>query len=196
MGQSQTKEYYLPSGKNYSMSYVKYTNVNKNLTQELTQELNLSNVIQFDNLIVQFPKEYGILKLIYSAIWYKITNSGYTIKENISNLILNLRDPLNECLDKIIKYGFGENKDNQQACLSDLIIVKQCYQSNLDNIKYLLYTGNILVAGIIIDQEFINQVLNSDEIINDILSDIIIIIGYNLDSLIIKTNWIFLLSII
>jgi len=208
MGPAQSKEYYLPSGRNYSMSYVKHTDIkfkikklneaqNFNLQNFNLQNFNLSNLIQFDNVIIQYPKERGILKLIYSAMWYKITNLGYTIKENIPNLLLNLREPLNECLDKIINHGFLIEKDqdynhqdyNHQDYLSDLIIIKQCYQSNLDNIKYLLYTGNILVAGILIDQEFINQVLNSDDIINVVLSDIIIIIGYNLDSLIIKTNW-------
>ena len=193
MGQLQTKDYYIPSGRNYSMSYVKHTNIKCETFNE-AQNFNLSNLIQFDNVIIQYPKEHGILKLIYSAMWYKITNLGYTIKENIPNLSLNLRESLDECLDKIINYGFITEKDKeynqQEHCLSDLIITKQCYQSNLNNIKYLLCNGNILVAGILIDNEFINQVLNSDEIINDIISDIIIIIGYTSDSLIIKTNWV------
>ena len=186
MGQLQTKDYYIPSGRNYSMSYVKHINIKFKKLND-SQNFNLSNLIQFDNLIIKYPKENGILKLIYSAMWYKITNLGYTIKENIPNLSLNLCEPLNECLDKIINHGFINKRED---VLSDLIITKQCYQSNLNNIKYLLCNGNILVAGILIDNEFINQVLNSDEIINDIISDIIIIIGYNLDSLIIKTNWV------
>ena len=187
MGIAQSKEYYLPSGKNYSMSYIKYINVNINVNLMFVDNINLSNVIHFDNLIIQYPKESGILKLIYSAMWYKITNLGYSIKENISYLNLNLNDPLNECLDKIITHGF---LNKHEDVLSDLIITKQCYQSNLNNIKYLLCNGNILVAGILIDNEFISQVLDSDEIINDIISDIIIIIGFNSDSLIIKTNWV------
>ena len=58
---------------------------------------------------------------------------------------------------------------------------------SLDNIKYFLSNFSVLIAGIIIDKKFAKSIFNLD--IENKSSDVILIVGYTSDSLIIKTNW-------
>ena len=181
MGPVQSKEYNLPSGKNYSFSYCKQLEI-KSASSNARAFTDLSNLINFENNDCAFNE--NIIKLIYSAIKYKITNLGYTINPCI-NLNLNLNKSLKDNLETIINYGFY---NNQGDFLSDLIIKKQCYKSDLNTIFSLISSGNILVGGIIIDQELIDY-LDIKLTIDKLISDIILIIGFTEECLILKTNW-------
>ena len=71
--------------------------------------------------------------------------------------------------------------------LNDLTMTGKPYKVSLNNIKNLLSSGNILIAGIVIDEKFGKDVLQQN--ISSLLTDIIIIIGYNQSSLFIYSNW-------
>jgi hypothetical protein len=71
--------------------------------------------------------------------------------------------------------------------LKNFDIKPRCYVVSLDNIKYFLSRFDVLIAGIIIDKKFAKGIFKVD--IENKASDVILITGYTLDSLIIKTNW-------
>jgi hypothetical protein len=62
-----------------------------------------------------------------------------------------------------------------------------CYNPSLKNIKRLLSDFNVLIAGIIIDKELAERFGKK---VNGIVTDIVLIVGYTPDSLILKTTWI------
>ena len=163
MGQTQTKEKYdLPFGRNYSISYCRCYNVSK--TSSFKNEINLIKLIPDEKI------DY-VTDLISSVFNYKIKFLGYSV---VTKIPFFDKSPLNLYLSKIK--------------IMNLKITPVCYNSNLNNIKYLLNKGNILIAGLIMDSEFINSVLRCDYT-PDLVTDIVLIIGYTADSILIKTIW-------
>ena len=166
MGQTHTKEEIenltLPSGNNYLISYCRGYDVTKRI--KCSKEINLELLIS--------QKKINVQELIYNVFKYKIDFLGYSITDLKIKTIDNV--PLNIYLNQIK--------------IMDLIITNTCYNVKLSNIKYLLNKGNIIIAGLILDCEFIKEVFNI--ISSEELTDIVLIIGYNLDFIIIKTSWI------
>ncbi len=166
MGQTHTKEEIenltLPSGNNYMISYCRGYDVTKRI--KCSKETNLELLIS--------QKKLNVQELIYSIFKYKIDFLGYSIQD----LKIPPFDqiPLNIYLNQIK--------------IMDLEITSTCYNVKLSNIKYLLNKGNIIIAGLILDEEFLKETFNL--ISKEISTDIVLIIGYNLDFIIIKTGWI------
>ena len=174
MGQTQSS---LPSGKNYKYSYCKQLN---NLPY-----VNLPPILNLSHLIF-LPKNDGssyILKLIYTAIYYKIKHLGYNIKET-TNHFIHTNIQLSTIIENVCNHGI---KSSGKEILNDLTMTGKPYKVSLNNIKNLLSSGNILIAGIVIDEKFGKDVLQQN--ISSLLTDIIIIIGYNQSSLFIYSNW-------
>lgn len=170
MGNSTSKEYLLPSGLNYIVSYCKIH------TLPVHTCYGSSDLTYFTECD----------KLLLIPFYYKLRNMGYAVKSShFKAYYLNIKLPLNELIQKIIKAGIP----NSSGELLDVDIKHTCYYPTLNNIHVLLDSGNILIAGLIIDKEFIKKVLNSDDVINEIVSDIVLIIGYTKENILIKTNW-------
>ena len=66
-------------------------------------------------------------------------------------------------------------------------IVGKPYKVSLNNIKYLLSQGNILIAGIVLDERFGMEVLQ--KVVHSLLTDIVLIVGYNAENIYILSNW-------
>jgi hypothetical protein len=181
MGGSLSKEsklIKLPKTKKYLISYVKLENIPKQNEYDNKNEINLSNV--FTDL---GPSKYSV-KLIYGALIYKLKMIGFWIIPNIPDFDFNKESPLNIILENI-KNGFLLS---DYSDLLDVEIKTNGYYATIENIRYLLNNGNILVAGIILDNELINNLTNENES-NETVSDIILILGYNPTGLIIRTTW-------
>lgn len=111
------------------------------------------------------------MNLVLSVFKYKLSNSGY----HMGNLFYPINLPLNE----IIKFISSKIKPYE--------IKSKCYIVSLDNIKYLLSDFNVLIAGIIIDQDFAKNILKTE--ISQDVTDIVLITGYHNTTVTIKTNW-------
>ena len=162
MGNTSSKRYSLPLGKNYNISYCRQYNYKS----KIKDFIDLSS----------FLSEKG--DLISKLVIYTINNYGYSLKPTEQHFY-NL--PLNQ----IIKNFKIKSSDN--IILKDVSLKSRCYFVNEENIKSLLSDGNILIAGIIIDQEFSDLYLDKTPI-NYLITDIVLIIGYS-DKLVLKTNW-------
>jgi hypothetical protein len=105
---------------------------------------------------------------------------GYSLQQtpvfkNISNV------PLETILEQLTI------KSKNGIILSDITIKRICYYPTLCNIKALLSKGNVLIAGIILDPLFCNNILQ--QVIPTLITDIVLIVGYTPTSVIIKTSW-------
>jgi len=173
MGQTQSA---LPSGKHYKYSYCKQLdNLNFSILPPI---LNLSNLINFPS------GDNYILKLIYTAIYYKIKHLGYNIKEN-TNYYINNNIQLNKIIENVCNHGIKSSDDNYE--IKDLIMVGKPYKVSLNNIKQLLFKGNVIIAGIVLDEKFGMEVLQKE--VSSLLTDIILIVGYTETHLFIMSNW-------
>jgi hypothetical protein len=170
MGQTQTKRYYIPTTKNFKLSY----RIQENVPQcEILKKINLSKLVE----------EYKSVNLVSQLLYYKCNHQGYSFKEYP---VSTLSYRLDHIFEYISEKGIFLNGN---AIISDLSINYTCYYSNLNNIYYFLNKGSILVGGIILNKKFINEVLQMDSNNQDIMSDIILIVGYDTDSIYLKTNW-------
>ena len=165
MGNTSSKRYSLPLGKNYNISYCRQYN----------HRSKIKDFIDLSSFLIEQGDQGD---LISKLIIYEINKHGYSLKP-IEQRFYNL--PLNQ----IIKNFKIKSSDN--VILKDISLKSRCYFVNEENIKSLLSDGNILIAGIIIDQEFSDSVLDRTPI-NYLLTDIVLIIGYS-DKLVLKTNW-------
>jgi hypothetical protein len=165
MGNTSSKRYSLPLGKNYNISYCRQYN----------HRSKIKDFIDLSSFLIDQGDQGD---LISKLIIYEINKHGYSLKP-IEQRFYNL--PLNQ----IIKNFKIKSSDN--VILKDVSLKSRCYFVNEENIKSLLSDGNILIAGIIIDQEFSDSVLDRTPI-NYLLTDIVLIIGYS-DKLVLKTNW-------
>ena len=135
MGQTQSN--CIPSGKHYKYSYCKQLD---NLVYTfLPESINLILNLNFD----LSKNENYILNFIYVSIYYKIKNLGYNIKENTNYYIPTNNVQLNTIIENVALKGIMSSSNE---VLKDLSIVGKPYKVSLNNIKYLLSQGNILIA--------------------------------------------------
>ena len=176
MGQTQSD--FIPSGKHYKYSYCKqldnlvYTFLPESINLSLNLNLNLSK------------NENYILNFIYVSIYYKIKNLGYNIKENTNYYIPTNNVQLNTIIENVALKGIMSSSNE---VLKDLSIVGKPYKVSLNNIKYLLSQGNILIAGIVLDERFGMEILQ--KVVHSLLTDIVLIVGYDAESIYILSNW-------
>jgi len=165
--------YFIPTNKLFKMSYVIHENI-KTLSIPLN-DINLDN----NNF-----KDINKIPIIMQFIYYKLKNVGYNLTPlKIDYPYYNIDDILSQINSKGIPVL-------NHTSLNDFKIIKQCYEPSLNNIYHFLNKGNILLGGIILNEEFINDVLKIDkEPYIGIISDLILIVGYNPDNIFIKTNW-------
>jgi len=174
MGQKQTKqsEYFIPTTKNFKISYC----VQETITElvEKKEYIDLSKILQ----------EYSTLNLVLQVLYYKCKHQGYNFKE--FNVI-----PISYRIDHILEYISDKGiLLSNNAVINDINIIRNCYQPKLNNIYHFLNKGNILIGGIILNEIFISQVLKMDLFeYYDIISDIILIVGYDSTSIYLKTTW-------
>jgi hypothetical protein len=168
MGQSQSLQYTLPLGKRYTISYSPQYNVNEYGFVPETIHINIP-------ILNKNP-----IDLINSVFYSKLNRMGYSLQQtpifkNISNVALE------DILEQLTI------KSKNGIILSDITIKKNCYYPTLANIKALLSQGNVLIAGIILDPLFCNNVLQ--QVVPTLITDIVLIVGYTPTSVIIKTSW-------
>lgn len=180
---NQINELKIPKNKIYNVSYCTGNNLLGN-DKEFLEILNISSLIEYFNNSTN--KKNEVLVLIYSSFLYKLRSIGYSLvpKITINNQIINSN--LEDLIYLICKEGIYTEYDK----LSDLKVIGSCYNVNINNIKYLLNKGNIIIAGIIIDKPLLVDLnyLNLSLFENN-SSDIVLIVGYSYTELILKTNW-------
>ena len=74
--------------------------------------------------------------------------------------------------------------------LSDLVFKTKCYFPRLKNIKRLLSDKNILIAGIIVDKDLVKSLNFENVVLNNNVTDIVCIVGYDSEHILLKTMWI------
>jgi len=171
MGQQNTKQesLSLPSGKNFKHSYC-LRHENKVLKNKI-KNVDLSFLI----------KDYNT-QLVMQVFYYKLKHLGYTLSI-LKNVYTGYR--IENILNSFVKEGIPVIGDE---LINDLEITVECYEPHLNNIYYHLNNGNILIAGIILTTEFVNTLF--EKTVEDrVLSDIILITGYDSSNFFIKTTW-------
>ena len=160
----------------FKLSYVVHENI-KTISNSLNN-INLSNLIG----------ENHNVSIIMQFMYYKLKQVGYNLTPlKIEYQIYNINDILNE-------FKFKGISVLNHALLNDFKLNSQCYEPNLNNIYYFLNKGEILLGGIILNEKFLSNVLKIDtfkisNISDIIMSDIILIVGYNSENIYIKTKW-------
>ena len=170
MGQLESKNVNLPWGKNYIISYCSQSNIHE--PKETPPEVDLSTLINYHCK--------KTIDLIYGVIYYKLKNNGYDLPIYYNKIHTVM--PLNNLLDLLNNFS----SPNHYEILDDVVIDKKCFHPRLKNIKRLISNGNILVGGLIIDEK-LKHYLNSNEA-NE-LTDVVLIVGYNTEFILIKTTW-------
>jgi hypothetical protein len=165
----------IPVERLYHLSYVVQEKIEKiKEIEEIKNFIDLSYILE----------PYDQVGLIMQVIYYKLKNNGYTLKPlNIELVYSSIHDILQEFNKKGLPTSNGT--------INDINIVSNCYQSHLNTIYHFLNCGDILLGLIILDQEFINRVIKIDKkIVNNVIAtDIVLIVGYDLDTFFIKTKW-------
>ena len=169
MGQSSSSNlvYNLPKNKQFKLSYCKHKNMIINDTVYPT-EIDLSNILNTE------------ITLIESVFYYKISHCGYSL-DTFKLTDFNKK--------RLIDYFQTLRIIANSEFLTDLVIHTGCYVPNLNNIRYFLSKGSVLIAGIVLDNTLLSEVLNINEPFTGIITDIILIVGYTMDYIIIKTEW-------
>ena len=165
MGVQNSKNgYYMPDRKIFKLSYC----IHKNIT--------LSEIKNTNTDLSILVSDYSDVEVLSQLLYYKLKHIGYT---NLK--IINIEFPY---------YSLEHIIDNiKNIFIKDLKIKKECYEPNLNNIYHFLNKGRILLAGIILNDEFATEVLKLNLLDNQIVSDIILIVGYNTENIFIKSNW-------
>ena len=173
MGQENTKlfqENRVPREKLFKLSYIVHKNVKENAE---TKSLNLTTLLEpFKNV-----------DIIMQFLYCRLNSSGYNLKP--LNIELSCRN-VNEIFDEINVKGFPI-KNN--TLIKDIEIIKNCYRPTLNNIYHFLNRGNILLGFIILDETFVNETLNLKNF-KTIATDLVLIVGYSPESILIKTKWV------
>jgi hypothetical protein len=173
MGNSQSIN--IPTENKYFISYCKQYDVT---IEDIIFKDSIELILNYENISSNF-----ILSIIYS----QINNLGYSIKLKVPTYNIFKKDSsIKEIIEYIEKKGFLCS--DYSDILSDLIFDYQCYYPRLPNIKYLLNKNNILIAGIILDNNLMKS-LNLNFPKKDV-TDIICIVGYDNDHILIKSTWI------
>jgi len=173
MGQQQTKQlnYNIPNMKMFKLSYCIQNNIE--FISEIKEQIDLSLLV--NEFKVGIPLQF---------IYYKLKHAGYVFKEYSIDLQIYRLD---ELLNYFSNKGIFLSKN---AVINDVKIKSKCYESNLNNIYHFLNKGNILLGGIILNEDFITNVLKLDILdYTKTISDIILIVGYNQTHIYLKTNW-------
>ena len=173
-----SKEITLPTGKYFKHSYC-LKHENKVLKNKI-KGIDLSFLIDDYNT-----------QLIMQVFYYKLKHLGYTLGV-IKHVYTGYR--IEHIFNSFVKEGVPIKNDEM---IDDLTITVECYEPHLNNIYYHLNKGSILVAGIILTEEFIKNLFENfdkfdkfDKFDNKVLSDIILITGYDSSNFFIKTTWI------
>jgi hypothetical protein len=165
----------IPSGKNYTISYTKHSKFKA--VPNLESETNLVTGININNRTH--------LDLIYSVFYNNINNNGYSLKVGKQLKEVPAGLTLEELLKNIIKYGFW-NSDRSKT-LKDIVVTPKCYSPKPKVIRSLVYSGNVLIAGLIIDSALSKVLFNVE--LDEIVTEIVLVIGYNENEILIKTTW-------
>jgi hypothetical protein len=155
----QTQSIILPSGKHFTMSYCCQKKIGPGII--CRKNVNLINLIDKYDLSTT-------TELISSVFKYKINFLGYSFKPVIP---LFNKIELNTYFSKIKIY--------------DLVVKSECY--TIDNFHHFINCGDILISGIILDPPFLKGVLSIDAI--ETVTDIVLIVGYTPETIIIKSTW-------
>jgi hypothetical protein len=159
------------------------------LTPDMTKtELILKNLSSDEQHKMNkiFPKIKKNFVETFGAKNKDITENDISefILDQISNHPFKIA-PLDEIIKGIIKKGFYSS--DRRTKLSDVVFRHKCYAPKLKAIKSLIYLGNVLIAGLVIDPEFAKNVLKTD--LHTTVSDIILIVGYTEKELLVKCTW-------
>jgi hypothetical protein len=82
--------------------------------------------------------------------------------------------------------GLPLNKMLKIKRLGHFKVKSRCYTVSLENIKKMISNFDILIAGVIIDKKFSKFIFGK---VLEKVFDLVLIVGYTTDSLILKTNW-------
>jgi hypothetical protein len=171
MGNTGSK---LPSGKNYTISYTKHLKFKS--IPDIPTETNLVTGIKVRN--------ETHLEMIYSVFYYNINNNGYSLKGRYPYFNIT-GTTLEDIFKSIIKRGIW-SMDNQTK-LSDITILPKCYSPKLKTLRSLIYLGNVLIAGLLIDKA-LSQILFKVEF-TELVTEIVLILGYTEKEILIKGIW-------
>jgi hypothetical protein len=141
--------------KRFVYSYCKQINYQQKSKTKKSVEIDVSD-----------KKCKNVVQLIYKALYYKVNNLGYNIKECTNHFIK--KNTIKEIIDEICIKGFSSSDKTDNLVLK---MIPTCYKPTQENIISLLNDGNIVIAGIIVD----NDILSC----KNIVSDTVIITGYN-----------------
>jgi hypothetical protein len=131
--------------------------------------------------IILEPIELNTNNFIFEIIHQQITNLGYSIKLKVPEYdIFKKNASIKEMIHSIQVHGFMSS--DYTDVLSDLKIKGKCYFP-----KNLKIKGIPLLAGIILDNDIMKSI-NFPNIPKEV-TDIICIVGYTPNNLLIKTTW-------
>jgi hypothetical protein len=171
MGQTTSKpgEFVIPMKKNFKLSYLIYEQINE--IPEIKEEIDLRILVE------------NYSGLLEGFIFHKCKQIGYTLVSPKLNVIsIRIDTILNDIKHKGIHVS--------NTSFNDFILDKKCYKPTLNTIYHFLNNGKILLAGIILTDAFTQETLKMHlHECNDIISDIILIVGYNQEHIYIKTEW-------
>jgi hypothetical protein len=154
-------------GNNASVLHNNYICSNYSLTSDIEcHEYELE--VDLSHLLKSSKDLYG---LIYSVFYYKIKHVGYLTPKNQTVTLNNIQ------LINTVKMVYRTIK------IKDLIVDIRNYLPRLQVIKYFLSSGYILIAGMIMDTEFIKEVFNID---SPTKYEIVLILGYTPEYIIVK----------
>jgi len=171
MGQVQTKgKYILPENKNCLLSY--HTKKDLEITEKPKELIDL-----------YYKDEKKTPLSIF--IEHSFLNIGYNIDK------VYFKDINNRSIDEIlndIKHGVSVKEENTHIFLTEYSMVYNSYVVRFDTIKYFLSKGKMLLACFLLDKSFLNFLECSlpDE---ESLTDLVCIIGYTSESILLKTTW-------
>jgi len=161
----------IPDKNNYFCSYEKQYDYHTHSV--IKESVDLSNYINNSG------------NFIYQHIINQIKSLGYSIKLDVPIIpVYNKKSTIKKIISSIESIGFLSSDYTDR--LSDLIFKSKCYFPRIENIRTLLSDENILIAGIVLDEElfkFLKQTYKKD------VSDIICIVGYDSENILIKTTW-------
>jgi hypothetical protein len=174
MGQQNSKfKFRIPNEKLYKLSYELTVKVNDN--QNELKFINLSDALKDFS-----PNIDPIIQYFY----HKLKQSGYVLKPlNIEFVYMSI----NEIINKINLKGFPVVNNSS---INDIKLIKKCYEVSLNTIYYFINNDSILLALIILNEEFLIHVLKINENLqNKVITDVVLIVGYTDKTFFIKNKW-------
>jgi hypothetical protein len=173
MGQQFSKEneeYFIPNRKMFKLSYVVHDTIKTK--SEILESIDLSSILGTSNV-----------SIIMQFLYYKLKLQGYTLTP------LKIEFPcfsINDILDQV---NFKGITVLNHSPLNDFKLVKKCYKPKLNNIYHFLNKGIILLGFIILNENFLSNILHIGLNNYNVISDVILIVGYDKENIFIKTSW-------